>query len=253
MAARKRGGGGAAAASRFFTGLVAWTTVLADDLPIDEFTPRSYDGIGNNEANPTWGAVGAIKLRSVAQAEYDDEVFTPPGDLTRPTAREVMTDVFLASPPAVSTESALFVAWGQLLTYDLSLTVDNSSEPFDIACNDGNGAEGIDIWCPLGASSDPISFFRSDAGLSDDDGANSVETRSRDGVHRPGLRVRPERGRRGGPEVFRRERFHGRHREGLAVPQRRRDLADRRPTNGPLPGDLRPARRAAAGAQPLLR
>lgn len=48
-----------------------------------------------------------------------------------------MTDVFLASPPAVSTESALFVAWGQLLTYDLSLTVDNSSEPFDIACNDG--------------------------------------------------------------------------------------------------------------------
>ncbi|CAM9869802.1 unnamed protein product, partial [Ectocarpus sp. 12 AP-2014] len=42
----------------------------------------------------------------------------------------------------------------------------------------GDGAEGIDIWCPLGVSSDPISFFRSNAGLSDDDGANSVETRS---------------------------------------------------------------------------
>ncbi|CAM9150376.1 unnamed protein product [Ectocarpus sp. 12 AP-2014] len=178
MAARRRGGGGGTTACLFLTGLVAWTTVSADDLPTDEFTPRSYDGVGNNEANPTWGAVGAIELRSVAQADYADDLFTPPGDLTRPTAREVMTDVFLASPPAVSTESVLFVAWGQLLTYDLSLTVDNSSEPFDIACNDGNGAEGIDIWCPLGASSDPISFFRSDAGLSDDDGANSVETRS---------------------------------------------------------------------------
>ncbi|CAM9145144.1 unnamed protein product [Ectocarpus sp. 8 AP-2014] len=179
MAARRRGGGGGGGgALLFFTGLVAWTMVSADDLPADELTPRSYDGVGNNVANPTWGAVGAIELRSVAQADYTDELFTPPGDLTRPTAREVMTDVFLTSPPAVSTESALFVAWGQLLTYDLSLTVDNSSEPFDIACNDGNGAEGVDIWCPLGASSDPISFFRSNAGLSDDGGANSVETRS---------------------------------------------------------------------------
>lgn len=48
-----------------------------------------------------------------------------------------MTDVFLPSPPALSTKSALFLAWGQLLTYDLSLTADNSSEPFDVPCNDG--------------------------------------------------------------------------------------------------------------------
>ena len=45
--------------------------------------------------------------------------------------------MFLSSPPAVSTESALFIAWGQLLTYDLSLTQDNSSEPFDVPCDDG--------------------------------------------------------------------------------------------------------------------
>lgn len=34
------------------------------------------------------------------------------------------------------------------------------------------------MWCPLGAMSDPIPFFRSDAALSDDDGALPAATRS---------------------------------------------------------------------------
>lgn len=71
-----------------------------------------------------------------------------------------MTDVFLASSSIISTKSALFVAWGQLLTYDLSYTMENSTEPFDIPCNDV-----VDVWCPLGAASDEISFSRSDAGV----------------------------------------------------------------------------------------
>ncbi|CAM9611990.1 unnamed protein product, partial [Ascophyllum nodosum] len=70
------------------------------------------------------------------------------------------TDVFQASSAAVSIKSALFVAWGQLLTYDISLTIDNSTEPFDVPCNDV-----VDVWCPLGASSDEISFDRSNAGM----------------------------------------------------------------------------------------
>lgn len=37
---------------------------------------------------------------------------------------------------------------------------------------------GIDVWCPLGANSDPIPFFRSQAALSDDEGAHRAETRS---------------------------------------------------------------------------
>ena len=74
--------------------------------------------------------------------------------------REVTTDVFQASSAAVSIKSALFVAWGQLLTYDISLTIDNSTEPFDVPCNDV-----VDVWCPLGASSDEISFDRSNAGM----------------------------------------------------------------------------------------
>ena len=36
----------------------------------------------------------------------------------------------------------------------------------------------MDVWCPLGANSDPIPFFRSDAALSDDGGALPAPTRS---------------------------------------------------------------------------
>ncbi|CAB1101232.1 unnamed protein product [Ectocarpus sp. CCAP 1310/34] len=77
----------------------------------------------------------------------------------------MMTDVFLSSPPKVSEMNTVFIAWGQLLLLDLSYTVDNSSEPFDIACDDGGGS--VDVWCPLGEASDPISFFRSEATVTD--------------------------------------------------------------------------------------
>lgn len=42
----------------------------------------------------------------------------------------------------------------------------------------GETGVGIDVWCPLGANSDPIPFFRSQAALSDDEGAYRAETRS---------------------------------------------------------------------------
>lgn len=76
-----------------------------------------------------------------------------------------MTEVFRSSKAAVSSKSALFVAWGQLLTYDMALTVDNTSEPFDIDCDDGGGT--ADVWCPLGTASEAIPFFRSSATVSD--------------------------------------------------------------------------------------
>lgn len=37
--------------------------VSADDLEADDFTPRSYDGVGNNEAFTDWGAVGTTLVR----------------------------------------------------------------------------------------------------------------------------------------------------------------------------------------------
>lgn len=76
--------------------------------------------------------------------------------------RELMRHVFLASPPDVTHNlNAIAVGWGQLLLLDLSLTTDNSSEPFNIPCDDP-----VDVWCPQGAASDSISFFRSDAEVS---------------------------------------------------------------------------------------
>lgn len=74
-----------------------------------------------------------------------------------------MTDVFRASPPSVSHLNAVSIAWGQLLLFDLSRTVDNTSEPFNIPCDDGGGV--IDIWCPQGSASDPIEFYRSEASV----------------------------------------------------------------------------------------
>lgn len=65
-----------------------------------------------------------------------------------------MGDVFLASPPNVTHSlNAVAVGWRQLLLLDLSLAMDNSSEPFKLPCDDP-----VDVWCPLGETSDAISF-----------------------------------------------------------------------------------------------
>lgn len=71
----------------------------------------------------------------------------------------MLSEVFLEAPSSSSTASALFVGWGLLVGYDLFLNQDNASEPLDIPCND---AASRDVWCPLGALSDPIPFARSD-------------------------------------------------------------------------------------------
>lgn len=81
------------------------------------------------------------------------------------SCRELTSGLFRSTTSVPSTKSALFVAWGQLVTFDLSLTVDNSSEAFDIECDDGGGV--VDVWCPLGEASDAIPFFRSSAEESD--------------------------------------------------------------------------------------
>lgn len=72
-----------------------------------------------------------------------------------------MSEVFLSTNDVGSPKNALFVAFGQLLTIDMSLTLPNTSEPFDIPCS-----AAVDIWCPEGEASDPIPFYRSTASLS---------------------------------------------------------------------------------------
>eukprot|EP00904_Undaria_pinnatifida_P011388 jgi/Undpi1/737/HiC_scaffold_10.g04201.m1 len=112
---------------------------------------------GNNIAQPEWGSVGQKQLRAVTVANYSDGVSTPPGD-DRPTPREVLSEVFLSTPPSSSATSALFVGWGLLVGYDLCLNEDNASEPLNIDCNN---VPLVDVWCPLGSRSESISFNRS--------------------------------------------------------------------------------------------
>ncbi|CAM9856213.1 unnamed protein product, partial [Choristocarpus tenellus] len=124
------------------------------------FPVRSYDGTNNNVDFSKWGSVGSNQLRSIAWADYEDGISSPPGS-SRPTARKVLSEVFLAAPTSGSPSSALFPAWAMLLGFDQVLTNDNSSESLDIYCEDG----AADIWCPFGSLSDPISFNRSESSL----------------------------------------------------------------------------------------
>lgn len=50
----------ATAAAVWSVGVV--TPVSADDVQQFNFTPRSFDGVGNNEANPEWGAAGTPQV-----------------------------------------------------------------------------------------------------------------------------------------------------------------------------------------------
>ncbi|CAM9319824.1 unnamed protein product, partial [Pylaiella littoralis] len=164
-------GGGAAAASKLVLVCSVIAHLVSGHEARLELAPRTYSGEGNNIGFPSWGSSGTPQIRAIKGAEYDADGFTAVGD-DRPTAREVMTDVFLTSTPAVSSKNALFVAWGQLVTFDLHLTQDNDTEPLPVPCNFADGDGGTDIWCPLGDDSDEISFFRSDAAI-DADGVRS--------------------------------------------------------------------------------
>ena len=55
-------------------------------LPAQPF--RTYDGTGNNLANPSWGAVNTPYLREASGAHYADGVSAPAG-ADRPGAREI--------------------------------------------------------------------------------------------------------------------------------------------------------------------
>lgn len=73
--------------------------------------------------------------------------------------REVMSDVFLATPATSAPQSVLFVAWGQLVSFDIFRNSDNASEPYDEPCSDGADMT-VDVWCPEGAASGDIPFYR---------------------------------------------------------------------------------------------
>ena len=83
----------------------------------------SFDGTGNNVANPLWGSVNQDLLR-LSPVAYVDGVSAPSG-ADRPSAR-LVSNLLAASPAGGVTNdrdfSAFTYAWGQFLDHDLGLT-----------------------------------------------------------------------------------------------------------------------------------
>ena len=84
---------------------------------------QSFDGTGNNIANPNWGSVDEPLLR-MSPAGYADGISSPSGT-THPSARAV-SNVFSASPEEGILNdrdfTAFVYAWGQFLDHDIDLT-----------------------------------------------------------------------------------------------------------------------------------
>ena len=82
----------------------------------------SFDGTGNNVANPLWGSVNQDLLR-LSPVAYVDGVSAPSG-ADRPSAR-LVSNLLAASPAGGVTNdrdfSAFTYAWGQFLDHDLGL------------------------------------------------------------------------------------------------------------------------------------
>ena len=100
--------------------LVGMTLAVADT--------RSYDGVGNNIANPEWGAVGA-RLERLSPPMYGDEVSTL-AEEARPNPRAV-SNVLSEQAAAVASSynlSDMVWVWGQFLDHDISLTPESDTE-----------------------------------------------------------------------------------------------------------------------------
>jgi hypothetical protein len=108
-------------------------------IPITSADPRSYDGTGNNLANPEWGSTDEQLIR-IAEADYADGISAPAGE-DRPSAREI--SVAMASQedetPNERQLSAFIYAWGQFIDHDIDLTLTQATD-----------GEGYNIEVPAG-------------------------------------------------------------------------------------------------------
>lgn len=92
---------------------------------------RSFDGTGNNLANPDWGAAGAELLRA-APADYpgDGSGSTILGAPDRANPRTISNTLFAQTGATPSTHGLLAGVWqwGQFLDHDITLTTTNAAE-----------------------------------------------------------------------------------------------------------------------------
>ena len=117
------------------TGLVP----APSDLIVDGQSYRTYDGTGNNIANPTWGQAGTTFL------SRDGATVSGTG-LTRldgPDARDVSEALGASGDNAPTSEqglSSMFWAWGQFIDHDITLTKADSGND---ALSLGGGLEDV--------------------------------------------------------------------------------------------------------------
>jgi peroxidase len=98
----------------------------------------SFDGSGNNVAQPTWGAAGIALLRT-AKATYADGVSAPAGS-SRPSARAISNALSAQESSIVNDRNlADFVyVWGQFIDHDIDLTESGTSESLPISVPTGD-------------------------------------------------------------------------------------------------------------------
>ena len=101
-------------------------------------TTYSFDGAGNNIAQPSWGSAGIALLRT-ARAGYTDGVSAPAG-ASRPSARAISNALSAQESSIVNDRdlSDFVYVWGQFLDHDIDLTESGSSESLPISVPAGD-------------------------------------------------------------------------------------------------------------------
>ncbi len=136
---------------------------------------RPTDEVGNNTANPDWGAApadqpggAAIQLLRISPADYADGIATPslPGNgatvgptsgLSEPSPRTISNDVFNQSPTLFGSPSTdvntvdgnglsdFGYSFGQFMDHDMDLTPDQTGFPVPIPNPDKDGNQGFNV------------------------------------------------------------------------------------------------------------
>lgn len=129
-----------------------WTVAGPNESP---FQHRALNGGGNNLANPSWGMAGTTLLK-LAPWSYEDGVSTPP--TSRPNARAISNIVFDQDGlvPNSSGASDITWQWGQFIDHDITLSLDNTDEPFPIRVPRGDS-----VFDPRGTGTAEIHLDRS--------------------------------------------------------------------------------------------
>ncbi len=98
---------------------------------------RAMDGQGNNLDNPTWGMAGTALLK-LAPTSYADGISTP--TTTRPNVRTVSNLEFAQSESVLNSTqvSDILWQWGQFIDHDITLSLDNTEEPFPVPVPQGD-------------------------------------------------------------------------------------------------------------------